>query len=520
MDLESSPTKPNTSVNIYRPKKSHDTEMRLTEAANEAVDFLVLQHWFERVWVIQDIALPDDACIMCGPREIEWKTFASRIENGLRRGLFQTSMFGFVDADNFHNFRAVASIHARDTSRPPAQQLLDLLIQFRIRDATDPRDKVFSLLGLVSDVEELGLTPDCRASAASLYCKTAISILSRSTCLDLFGLAVTSSKSDLGQSLPSWVADWSFTKSIPKPFMLDARGEPRLTSTSWNTTASIKFPDMDTAVISGHFVDTIASVSDPLIDLHDDGNWFVDDDFFAKTEQLENPEHTSLRGIYRTVRNSAGAVKFTLGEIFRVVDQIEVFLRWENLAQAGDKNGPTTTRTREEHMAIYWQTLCTGTMPDGYDTTEELFRAWYNSLASVRRLTKMRVNTVRRLFRPLAFMGYMISTLKLNEKFASELMTHANQRRMARTKKGYLCFIPAKSEAGDSVALCKGGRVPLILRKEDLHWKLVGESYIHGLMDGKAFREDACAYISIQWKACGEGRAFEFTPSLCSLRHQ
>ncbi|KAF2491403.1 HET-domain-containing protein [Lophium mytilinum] len=498
LDSNDSLPKPNTKVDIYQPRKSYETAQTLTDAAKEAVDFLILQPWFERVWVIQEIALPDDACIQCGSRELEWKTFASGIESGLRKGLFQTSMFGFVDADNFHNFRAVASIRERNATRPPAQQLLDLLIQFRTRDATDARDKVFSLLGLVANVEELGLTPDYRASAASLYCKTAISILSRSTCLDFLGLAATSSKSDFGQSLPSWVADWSFTRNIPKPFMLDARGKPRPTSASWNATASIEFPDMGTAVVSGHFVDTIAFVSDPLIDLHDDGNWFKDDEFFAKTAQLENPDYKSLRGIYRMIRNSAGAVKFTLGEIFRVVDQIEVFLRWENLAQVGEKNGSTATPTREDYMAIYWQTLCTGTMPDGYAATENLFYVWYNCLGSVRRLTKMRVNSIRRLFRPLAFISYMISARNLDDKFASELMTYASQRRMAKTKNGYLCLIPVNAAFGDSVALCKGGRVPLVLRKQDSHWRLMGESYIHGLMDGVAFREDACFDISIQ----------------------
>jgi len=66
-------------------------------------------------------------------------------------------------------------------------------------------------------------------------------------------------------------------------------------------------------------------------------------------------------------------------------------------------------------------------------------------------------------------------------------------RRLARTAKGHLGLVPEAAESGDSIALLKGGKVPLILRKEDEHmWRIVGEAYVDGVMKGEAFDEELC----------------------------
>ena len=54
---------------------------------------------------------------------------------------------------------------------------------------------------------------------------------------------------------------------------------------------------------------------------------------------------------------------------------------------------------------------------------------------------------------------------------------------------------------GDAVVLVKGGRVPLVIRYETAEqdgshsWRLVGECYVHGVMDGEVFDPDACREI-------------------------
>lgn len=70
-------------------------------------------------------------------------------------------------------------------------------------------------------------------------------------------------------------------------------------------------------------------------------------------------------------------------------------------------------------------------------------------------------------------------------------------RRIYRTSKGYLGLGPESLEPGDLVFIIAGSQVPFVLRKVagKERYRLVGESYIHGMMHGEALRSQ-----DIQWK--------------------
>lgn len=55
---------------------------------------------------------------------------------------------------------------------------------------------------------------------------------------------------------------------------------------------------------------------------------------------------------------------------------------------------------------------------------------------------------------------------------------------MIRTDQGLIGLAPAQTEPGDIIALCRGGKLPLILHPSREGWQLVGDAYIHGLVDG------------------------------------
>lgn len=73
-------------------------------------------------------------------------------------------------------------------------------------------------------------------------------------------------------------------------------------------------------------------------------------------------------------------------------------------------------------------------------------------------------------------------------------------RRFITTEKGYIGFAPEKCEKGDLIVILPGGDVPYTLRPEpiadDLReqghgssscYTILGDSYVHGIMDGEAF---------------------------------
>jgi hypothetical protein len=62
----------------------------------------------------------------------------------------------------------------------------------------------------------------------------------------------------------------------------------------------------------------------------------------------------------------------------------------------------------------------------------------------------------------------------------------SSHRVFARTAKGYFVLGPKVLEAGDVVCILFGGKMPFCLRPWGQHYLLVGECYVHGLMDGEA----------------------------------
>jgi hypothetical protein len=60
--------------------------------------------------------------------------------------------------------------------------------------------------------------------------------------------------------------------------------------------------------------------------------------------------------------------------------------------------------------------------------------------------------------------------------------------RFVVTKNGYIGVVPNMTEVGDVIAILKGGSVPFVLKrseKRDGAFRLVGECYVHCLMNGE-----------------------------------
>jgi hypothetical protein len=59
-------------------------------------------------------------------------------------------------------------------------------------------------------------------------------------------------------------------------------------------------------------------------------------------------------------------------------------------------------------------------------------------------------------------------------------------RKLFSTREGYIGLGRESVTDGDVVCILPGCSVPIILRKENWYYKLVGDSYIHGIMFGEA----------------------------------
>ncbi|KAK0614716.1 heterokaryon incompatibility protein-domain-containing protein [Immersiella caudata] len=173
----------------------------------DALDDLLARPWWSRTWVVQEVWHSQNAIIQCGGAMLKWKTFEKAMDyqegwddvGCLVKG---TSRWAYWDA---LKRRYGLAIHI-SKRRLLGSKLSDLLWNMWDREATDPRDKVFAVLGLVGDENiETQLQPDYTKSMNQVYREAAASIILGEKSLDILLAASASGARD---GLPSWVPDW------------------------------------------------------------------------------------------------------------------------------------------------------------------------------------------------------------------------------------------------------------------------------------------------------------------------
>lgn len=107
-----------------------------------------------RAWVVQEVVVAQSATIRYGKLSAPWKFFsqaASQYEKG-RLEAHADSVYPYVKEQSLARFsRKILEIDTtrNDWNLAEPVGLLPLLRKFRSRSASDERDKVFALLGLV-----------------------------------------------------------------------------------------------------------------------------------------------------------------------------------------------------------------------------------------------------------------------------------------------------------------------------------------------------------------------------------
>ncbi|KAF5551867.1 heterokaryon incompatibility 6 OR allele [Fusarium mexicanum] len=177
------PSPDNTSLSFPRS----DTLM-------DALRNFFLRPWFIRVWVIQEVFLSSEKTIYCGEKDIPW----SAMEN-FKHYLVNTRL----------QFRLpyVVSKASKSLAVEDAQKLMFYaLLDSRHCEATDPRDKIYSLLPILqSHNRPLELVPRYQDTLAKIYTDCALSILPSCGWSLLYAVQGKSKT----ENMPSWVPDWN-----------------------------------------------------------------------------------------------------------------------------------------------------------------------------------------------------------------------------------------------------------------------------------------------------------------------
>ncbi|ROW11972.1 hypothetical protein VPNG_05186 [Cytospora leucostoma] len=188
----------------------------LSERQYRAVFALMQRSWFERIWIRQEVfkADEDESLAVCGSKAVSWGEF--------RRGLYccvvnnAPRMFeGWMRQTWYARVYLIQPV-----IRQEPYDLASLRHSTVGALCTDPRDRIYALLGLLDNqYTNLSIIPDYSKAVEEVYQDVVLQYLRGSGSLDLLR-SCGRDKDHNPTSLPTWVPDWSSPRHLPDPFRL------------------------------------------------------------------------------------------------------------------------------------------------------------------------------------------------------------------------------------------------------------------------------------------------------------
>lgn len=483
--------------------------------------------WWYRSWTLQEILLSTNITFFIGRYKMEWEDLCAAVDHGFRLHLWRMLFQGtFVNPDilpylTIRDLRRRLGLygsagHGSCQSDYGPEILLTLLEGCRQRESKDPRDKIYAVSGILKNIQRLGSGTDAvnqvriHADYASpvvyVYRMMSQQLILTTKTLDVLGISPKSSR----RGLPSWVTDWSNSTSTAVTLTRDALGQPRRTHAARNTLATTaRFPeDAVTLVLRGHEVATVAEISNPIPRFQflkdssdeDDETTYTERRNQLRAEMVEAGQAPSDFTLHMMVLKEAkDEVK---GIVRRAMQHFRVLIEWERFAARKRPTNPDDgslafARAADATDAVYWKTLCAGTY-DHADpgATEALYREWSRSLEVVRKNEK-RYGDMGQVAQPFTYSLQAAIYEKGYSRFGLYCEC-AVERRLGWCGNGWLALLPEGVAKGDRIILAEGGRVPLVLRPDgDGYNTFIGEAYVHGIMNGEAFKQSQCEDIKI-----------------------
>lgn len=403
---------------------------------------------WDRVWIIQELILSPEFTLICGKDTLDWRCINSMLEDNSeisRQADFPGPMartlqgvFAKVSTIRMYRMPPEISIHLFDKS------LLSTFFFFLDWKATDKRDKVYAVLSIASDGKDLavdyGNTMDQLSIEFAKICLAQgnMRLLSHSTsyCVDK-GQYLEKHPGSPGNSTaeiellvprrkdwPTWIPDLSDDIiSVAKVSGLSIAG-----TTRFNACGSMEATEA--MQVSSHTIT-------PALELLMFG-------VFVDSVALINP--VTLVSESETPRN-------------RWVRDVLAWAPPEAKQPNADSEPyPWSDSKNESYLAAFWRTIVTDRRLDKRLTGEDL------------RLDKLCME------------------ISESSDIPEEHLILAGWR-FGKTVAGIYCMLPPQSKVGDVICVPTGGQVPLLLRPkigDDRLYELIGEAYVHGIMDGMA----------------------------------
>jgi hypothetical protein len=404
-------------------------EAELKSPTLAALASLLQRRWFRRVWIIQEVVMAADAMVVCGSHSICWTTLDAFID-ALDTQYFAISLATAGGTKEITGKSTVRRIKAlkEGIKSGTVYSFLDILSVTRDLQATDPRDKIYSLFSLVKGTHMP--TPDYNILADDLFRDTNISILREDPNLDILSFFDYRTL-DPRPNVATWMPNWISVNMKRNPLwgcedIYAITGELHVQYT-----------------ISEDFMSlTLRGIIYDEVDLT---GYEYDVSEASEASAIHDPLERSRQALI-FLKSCESIAKGSVPSSYSGQSFEEAFARTMvcNMTSTGERVAPDISKSYEAYMEVL-------------------------DMFSQKRLAKNIDELMLKAF-----------------PFENATAAWVSDRVFCRTRRGYMGMIPSVSAKGDVVCAFLGGRASFIIRpKADGFFQLIGACYIHGMMSGE-----------------------------------
>ena len=378
--------------------------------------------WFSRLWVMQEVNAGNEVILICGDVEVGWDIVGLAAR-------YITSNRELFDAYDFwkSNMWCAETLRLRFFHQ---WNCLDFLHQTRDFRTSDPRDKIYALLGMPSFLNwDRTIYADYEKETQEVLRGFADMYLDRA---NLDPLSYLQHDHDIPCGIASWIPQWTHQPQRNQVLIRLIRiRNPEQTASKGFLASIVRNPSNDILKVSGIRFDVVTDCVS------------IDNEELFNSRQRTKENHPVLD-----------------------------FWRNQNAY-------PTMYPTGEDSLTVYSIVLAGGLHCDFHRARERPSPFKANFSAYLAWLLKIEGQQVPKSLHKAAETGDWTQWEWLPRDTCWN-------RVLFNTLNGYMGLGPKVSKPGDVVCVLGGGMVPILLRPANGYFQVVGESYVHGIMEGEA----------------------------------
>jgi hypothetical protein len=411
--------------------------------------------WFRRIWVVQEVAF-SQVIMYVGDLEVDWQTVVSAATWMFRKEYAMVVSCEY--AMWMHGARRIGD------------DLVLALRLFQDNEATNPRDKVFALLGLLkrSSRHNPLLRPNYSKPVADVYSDAFRYMIQFCNDGKLLRLINSQNKplAEADEAFPSWVPRFDLASPLKHSNPL----HPETSEQSQSQPLLVKSIDSKVLILKGAIISTIS-----LADSSADGDLEGGDSY--------------LRSLWKTTKDELGPHYTPEGLENAFVQTVTAAGRWRRSAEKARRYLKEIIRG-EPHQEEQYDTQLLDFIDNGF------FKHY--SLTSFREDRAATESIARYTTDQLKLKGGEDPVIETKKALILENYSIRNFSFLI-TDNGRMGLAAKVAEPRDKVCVFHGYAFPFLIRKAGEHYKLLGPCYIHGLIEGEAFQELKAGRLEEEW---------------------